>query len=104
MKPGTFIDVIELLLPELRKRGLFWSDYLVKGGAYRENMSGQAGQKYPADDHPAARYHWKAGVERDNHIIPPEPEQETKHSLKRHLDALPESGTPEQRKSARVAS
>jgi hypothetical protein len=96
--------VIELLLPELRKRGLFWDDYLVKGGAYRENVSGQVGQKHPADDHPAARYHWKAGIEKEDHVIPSEPEQQHKPSLKRQLDAPQEIGGPERRKIARVAS
>ncbi|CAI7607994.1 unnamed protein product [Penicillium pancosmium] len=35
--PDTFDDVIRLLLPELQRRGLFWSDYAVKGGTFREN-------------------------------------------------------------------
>jgi hypothetical protein len=104
LKPGTFVDVIELLLPELRKRGLFWDDYLVKGGAYRENVTGQVGQKYPADDHPAARYQWRAGIEKEDHIIPPEPEQENKSELKRQLDAPKETGRAERPKSARVQS
>lgn len=30
--------VIELLLPWLRARGLFWDDYAVPGGTYRENL------------------------------------------------------------------
>jgi hypothetical protein len=76
LKPGTFVDVIELLLPELRTRGMFWDDYTIKGGTYRENVSGQIGQKHPADDHPAARYHWKAGVESTDHEISSEPEPE----------------------------
>jgi hypothetical protein len=100
--------VIELLLPELRKRGLFWNDYIVKGGTYRENVTGHVGQKFPADDHPAARYHWKAGVEKEAHPIPPEPEQEIetplKNPLKRKPDASPVTGTTKLRKSARKAS
>lgn len=113
------MDVIELLLPELRKRDLFWDDYVVKGGTYRENITGQVGQKYPADDHPAATYHWKAGVESKDHIIPADPELEIKQegvvsqetrketgnspkiSLKRKGFA---NGTPGRRKSARVSS
>ena len=58
--PGSFTDVIDLLLPVLRKRGLFWDDYAVDGGTYRENLSGQRGQSYPRADHPASKYHWKA--------------------------------------------
>lgn len=56
--PGTFDDVIELLLPELRRRGLFWEDYTVKGGTYRENLREEKGQKHPVDSHPAAGYAW----------------------------------------------
>lgn len=96
--------MIELLLPELRKRGLFWDDYLVKGGTYRENISGQIGQKHPADDHPAARYQWRAGVEEKDHAIPPEPKQENKPSLKRPLESPQEVLGGERRKSARVNS
>ena len=95
--------MIELLLPELRKRGLFWDDYLVKGGAYRENITGHVGQKLPADDHPAARYHWKAGVEKGEAIIPGEPAQEAKQSSKRQREASPEA-IEAAKKSARVGS
>ncbi|KAF5124315.1 Dimethyl-sulfide monooxygenase [Metarhizium anisopliae] len=59
--PGSFEDIIELLLPVLRQRGLFWDDYAVEGGTYRENLSGEAGQRIPREDHPASRYHWKSG-------------------------------------------
>jgi hypothetical protein len=104
LKPGTFVDVIELLLPELRKRGLFWDDYIVKGGTYRENISGQVGQKLPPHNHPAARYHWGAGVDKKDHVIPSESEQEIKSSLKRQLDAPEEVGNRVRRKSARVSS
>lgn len=58
--PDTFDDVIEYLLPELNRRGLFWDDYAVEGGTYRENLYGQKGVSRPPADHPAAQYHWKA--------------------------------------------
>lgn len=58
--PGSFDDVIELLLPELRKRGLFWNDYAVPGGTYRENFFGIKGQSGLLPDHPGASYRWKA--------------------------------------------
>jgi hypothetical protein len=70
IKPGSFIDIAELLIPELRKRGLFWDDYAVQGGTYRENFYGKKGQAGPRDDHPAARYRWKAGVDAAEHQIP----------------------------------
>ncbi|KAL4900433.1 hypothetical protein BDW74DRAFT_188284 [Aspergillus multicolor] len=68
IKPGSFQDIIDLLLPELRKRGLFHEDYAVDRGTYRENLYGEAGQSGPRADHPAAKYRWHAGVE--EHVIP----------------------------------
>lgn len=61
LMPGSFEDVVQDLLPELRRRDLFWSDYAVPGGTYRENLYGRAGQSKPPADHPAASYLWKAG-------------------------------------------
>ncbi|KAJ5511550.1 hypothetical protein LT330_003785 [Penicillium expansum] len=61
--PDTFDDVIRLLLPELQRRGLFWSDYAVKGGTFRENMYGKQGQSRLPDAHPGAKYFWKEGQE-----------------------------------------
>lgn len=61
--PGTFDDIIEYLLPELRKRGLFWEDYAVPGGTIRENYSGIKGQTRLSGGHPGAKYVWKAGEE-----------------------------------------
>jgi hypothetical protein len=68
IKPGSFKDIIDLLIPELRRRGLFWDDYAVQKGTYRENLYNQPGQTGPPEDHPAAKYRWQAGV--DNHEIP----------------------------------
>jgi hypothetical protein len=61
--PGTFEDIIEFLLPELRKRGVFWEDYAAPGGTLRENYLGQEGQARLSETHPGARYFWKAGEE-----------------------------------------
>lgn len=52
--------MIELLLPELKKRGLFWDDYEVPGGTYRENLYAIEGQSGLPADHPAHGYRWKA--------------------------------------------
>ncbi|KAK3377116.1 luciferase-like domain-containing protein [Lasiosphaeria ovina] len=68
--PQSFKDIIELLLPELRKRGLFWDDYAVPGGTYRENFYGQPGQKHPPTEHVASTYQWRAGVPASEHKIP----------------------------------
>ncbi|RAH43529.1 LLM class flavin-dependent oxidoreductase [Aspergillus brunneoviolaceus CBS 621.78] len=70
IKPGSFKDIIDLLLPELRKRGLFWEDYAVPRGTYRENLYGRRGQTGPPQDHPAAKYRWRAGVAAEEHRIP----------------------------------
>lgn len=58
--PQSFTDVIDLLIPELRRRGTFWDGYpFPPGTTLRETLSGVRGQKLPADDHPASRYLWK---------------------------------------------
>jgi hypothetical protein len=58
--PGTFTDVVELLIPELQRRGIFWNDYAVPGGTYRENLTETKGQREPRPDHPAAAMIWRA--------------------------------------------
>lgn len=58
--PQTFEDVADKLLPVLRDRGLFWDEYAVPEGTYRENLYAQQGRSVPPPDHPAAAYHWKA--------------------------------------------
>lgn len=60
INPGSFEDVVELLLPELRARGLFWDDYAVPGGTYRENLYRRGGQNGLLPDHPASGYRWRA--------------------------------------------
>jgi len=61
--PGTFEDVIELLIPELQRRGIFWQGFTVPGGTYRENLYEKPGQHEPLADHPAARMIWRAPAE-----------------------------------------
>ena len=61
--PETFDDMIELLIPELRKRGLVWDDYAVKGGTLRENYLGVEGGKRLGRGHPGAKYVWRKGEE-----------------------------------------
>ncbi|PGH16152.1 hypothetical protein AJ79_01919 [Helicocarpus griseus UAMH5409] len=70
VKPKSFHEIIDLLLPELRKRDLFWDDYAVQKGTYRENLSGHKGQTGPLPEHAAAKYRWKAGVDAADHKIP----------------------------------
>lgn len=63
LMPGTFEDVIELLIPELQRRGIFWNDYAVPGGTYRENLTETKGQREPRADHPSAALTWRAPAE-----------------------------------------
>jgi long-chain alkane monooxygenase len=57
--PGTFIEFIDLVVPELQRRGRYWSDY-DEGATLRERLYG-AGHARVRDDHPAARYRRAAG-------------------------------------------
>lgn len=68
--PDSFKDIIDLLLPELRKRGLFWNDYAVPEGTYRENFYGQRGQSGPLQEHVASLYRWRVGQTKEEHQIP----------------------------------
>ena len=52
--PGTFVDFIDLVVPELQRRGRYWDDY-DEGTTLRERLYGP-GQPRVRDDHPAARY------------------------------------------------
>jgi hypothetical protein len=51
---------VELLIPELQKRGIYWSDYPAPGGTARENVSNKPGQPLLAPDHPGAKVRWNA--------------------------------------------
>ncbi|KAI1842450.1 hypothetical protein JX265_010391 [Neoarthrinium moseri] len=68
--PQSFKDIIDLLLPELQKRGLFWDEYAVPNGTYRENFYQKSGQSQPLEEHVASKYRWKAGVPANQHRIP----------------------------------
>jgi long-chain alkane monooxygenase len=50
VRPGTLRDFVELVVPELRERGLVREEY--EGETLRENV---LGRRYLADDHPAKR-------------------------------------------------
>lgn len=58
--PGSFQDIATLLIPELQRRGLFWHNYAVPGGTYRENFYGVKGSRCAPDSHVAASYRWRA--------------------------------------------
>lgn len=66
--PGSFEDVVELLIPELQKRGLYWNDYPVpEGGTLRENLHKSPGNPLLPADHPGAKVRW------NTHGTPPTP-------------------------------
>ena len=56
--PESLEDVVELLVPELQKRGLYRMAYPAEGGTLRENMQDRPGQPLAAADHPAAKFRW----------------------------------------------
>ncbi|GAA2226484.1 NtaA/DmoA family FMN-dependent monooxygenase [Herbiconiux moechotypicola] len=53
LTPGTYDDLIELLLPEFHRRGLHSPEY--EGTTLREHFQGE-GRKRLADDHPGAAF------------------------------------------------
>ncbi|KAE9982771.1 hypothetical protein EG328_010635 [Venturia inaequalis] len=54
--PGSYEDVVELLVPELQRRGVYWMDYPVVGGTFRENLQGKPGNSFLDPTHPGAKY------------------------------------------------
>jgi hypothetical protein len=56
--PGSWEDVVELLIPELQRRGIYWKDYAFPGGTFRENMQVKPGEPLLPDDHPDAKLRW----------------------------------------------
>ena len=53
MPHRSYPDFVELVVPELQRRGLVWSDY--EGGTFRELVQGVGGARLPAD-HPGAAF------------------------------------------------
>ncbi|KAF2702764.1 alkanesulfonate monooxygenase [Pleomassaria siparia CBS 279.74] len=58
VNPGDFEDILRWLLPELRRRGVFWETYLA--GTTRENYSADGLGPRLREDHPGAQYKWPA--------------------------------------------
>ncbi|KAG2733293.1 hypothetical protein G9P44_004283 [Scheffersomyces stipitis] len=61
--PGSFEDIVDILLPVLRERGLAWEDYPKEGLTFRENLYGTKGEDptFLKPEHPAYNLRWKAG-------------------------------------------
>lgn len=62
VNPDTYTDLCEIIVPELRKRGLAWDDYPVPGGTFRENIYGVKGHTFVPEDHVAYGYRWAKGT------------------------------------------
>jgi FMN-dependent oxidoreductase (nitrilotriacetate monooxygenase family) len=58
VNPGTFEDIIEFLLPELERRGLYTTKVEKEGATAREVLFGSS--RLP-EDHPGSQYKWRAG-------------------------------------------
>jgi alkanesulfonate monooxygenase len=53
VSPGDIIDFVDLVVPELQRRGVYRTSY--DEGTLREKLYGK-GQRYLLDDHPGAKY------------------------------------------------
>ncbi|KAK3046901.1 hypothetical protein LTR09_011652 [Extremus antarcticus] len=58
---GSFEDVVTLLIPVLRERGLIFDNYAVPGGTSRENLLRQPGQKHLRSDHYGSGFGFEEG-------------------------------------------
>lgn len=65
--PGTFEEVVDLLIPELRKRGLYPNLEEVHGLTAREKIYGK-GQSGLRDDHPGSKYKYNVYVEESPYV------------------------------------
>ncbi|CAI5759001.1 unnamed protein product [Candida verbasci] len=65
--PGSFEDLVELLIPELQRRGLMWDDYPKEGITFREQINGLEGEepRFLRPDHPAYNLRWRAGESKE---------------------------------------
>jgi hypothetical protein len=61
--PESFEDVVNLLVPELQKRGIYWNDYSVPGGTLRENVHSAPGESLLKLTHAGAKVRWNAPKE-----------------------------------------
>jgi len=55
--------VVELLIPELQKRGIYWNDYPAPGGTLRENVHSAPRRSFLPATHPGAKVRWNAPKE-----------------------------------------
>lgn len=58
VQPQSWRDIVELLVPELQRRGIYWDDYETPGGTLRENALGK-GTKGLRADHEGHNYKYE---------------------------------------------
>ncbi|KAH3675100.1 hypothetical protein WICMUC_002932 [Wickerhamomyces mucosus] len=63
--PETFEDIVDLLIPELQKRGLAQKDYAVDGGSFRQNAYRNEKLSFVPEDHYAYGLRWKSGESKE---------------------------------------
>jgi FMN-dependent oxidoreductase (nitrilotriacetate monooxygenase family) len=63
--PGSHEDVVDLLVPELQRRGLMWDDYEVEGGTLRENLYSTKGMNELREDHYGHMFKYGSDFEGD---------------------------------------
>ncbi|KAH7125280.1 luciferase-like domain-containing protein [Dendryphion nanum] len=56
--PGSFEDIVQWVIPELQKRGIFRKEVEKRGATVRETFLGQS---HLLDDHPGRKYRWDEG-------------------------------------------
>lgn len=59
--PGSFEDIVNLLIPELQKRGIYWTDYPAPGGTARENLHRVPGKPLLPETHPGIKIELNGG-------------------------------------------
>lgn len=59
LQPQSWKDIVELLVPELQRRGIYWNDYDVPGGTLRENVLGKGNSRLRSD-HIGSTYVFKS--------------------------------------------
>lgn len=72
--PGSYEDVVNMLILVFQERQLMWDDYTVPGGTFRENMRWTPGESLLPDTHSAAQFRYnalkKAGkINAEGHVV-----------------------------------
>jgi FMN-dependent oxidoreductase (nitrilotriacetate monooxygenase family) len=63
--PESFENIVDLLVPELQKRGLAQTEYAVEGGTFREQIYRENGRTFVPEDHYLYPYRWQSGVSKE---------------------------------------